>query len=435
MLREDGRKFNEERKIKITKDVNLYAEGSVLIEVGNTKVICTASVSEKVPPFLRGTGKGWVTAEYSMLPRATNERNQREASKGKLTGRTVEIQRLIGRALRSAIDLEKLGERLITIDCDVIQADGGTRTTSITGGYVALALAIKKLLKEEIIEENPLIANVAAISVGKIDSELMVDLKYSEDSAAEVDMNVIMNKKGEFIEVQGTGEESTFTRTELNGLLDLAEASIKRIIDLQDKVIEQENLKIFLATGNKHKIEEISDIFSDIENVEILSIKDGVEIPEVIEDGTTFEENSKKKAVEIAKFLNMITIADDSGLCVDALNGEPGVYSARYSGTGDDLKNNEKLIENLKGIENRKAKFVSVITLAKPNGETFSFEGEILGEIIDNPRGNTGFGYDPHFYVEEYQKTLAQLPELKNKISHRAKALEKLKKELKNILL
>ena len=435
MLREDGRKFNEERKIKITKDVNIYAEGSVLIEVGNTKVICTASVSEKVPPFLRGTGKGWVTAEYSMLPRATNERNQREASKGKLTGRTVEIQRLIGRALRSAIDLEKLGERLITIDCDVIQADGGTRTTSITGGYVALALAVKKLLKEEILEENPLIANVAAISVGKIDSELIVDLKYSEDSAAEVDMNVIMNKKGEFIEVQGTGEESTFTRTELNGLLDLAEASIKRIIDLQDKVIEQENLKIFLATGNKHKIEEISDIFSDIENVEILSIKDGVEIPEVIEDGTTFEENSKKKAVEIAKFLNMITIADDSGLCVDALNGKPGVYSARYSGTGDDLKNNEKLIENLKGVENRKAKFVSVITLAKPNGETFSFEGEILGEIVDNPRGNTGFGYDPHFYVEEYQKTLAQLPELKNKISHRAKALEKLKKELKNILL
>ena len=434
MLREDGRKFNEERKIKITKDVNIYAEGSVLIEVGNTKVICTASVSEKVPPFLRGTGKGWVTAEYSMLPRATNERNQREASKGKLTGRTVEIQRLIGRALRSAIDLEKLGERLITIDCDVIQADGGTRTTSITGGYVALALAIKKLLNDEILEENPL-ANVAAISVGKIDSELMVDLKYSEDSAAEVDMNVIMNKKGEFIEVQGTGEESTFTRAELNGLLDLAEASIKRIIDLQDKVIEQENLKIFLATGNKHKIDEISDIFSDIENVEILSIKDGVEIPEVIEDGTTFEENSKKKAVEIAKFLNMITIADDSGLCVDALNGEPGVYSARYSGTGDDLKNNEKLIENLKGVENRKAKFVSVITLAKPNGETYSFEGEILGEIVDNPRGNTGFGYDPHFYVEEYQKTLAQLPELKNKISHRAKALEKLKKELKNILL
>lgn len=238
MLREDGRKNSEEREIKITKDINIYAEGSVLIEVGNTKVICTASVSEKVPIFIRGTGKGWVTAEYSMLPRATNERNAREASKGKLGGRTVEIQRLIGRSLRAAIDLEKLGEKLITIDCDVIQADGGTRTASITGGYIALALAVKKLMSDEILIENPIISNVAAISVGKIASNLMVDLKYSEDSAAEVDMNVVMNKKGEFIEVQGTGEESTYTRVELNQLLDLAEESIKRIIKLQDKVIE-----------------------------------------------------------------------------------------------------------------------------------------------------------------------------------------------------
>lgn len=239
MLREDGRKSSEEREIKITKDINIYAEGSVLIEVGNTKVICMASVSEKVPMFIRGTGKGWITAEYSMLPRSTNERNTREASKGKLGGRTVEIQRLIGRSLRAAIDLEKLGEKLITIDCDVIQADGGTRTASITGGYIALALAIKKLISEGILTENPIISNVAAISVGKINSTLMVDLKYSEDSAAEVDMNVIMNKKGEFIEIQGTGEESTFTRMELNQFLDLAEESIKRIIKLQDKIIEE----------------------------------------------------------------------------------------------------------------------------------------------------------------------------------------------------
>ena len=175
-MRNNNRRNDEMREVKVTKNYIIHPEGSVLIEFGNTKVICTASVSDKVPSFLRGTGKGWVTAEYSMLPRATNERNQREASKGKLTGRTVEIQRLIGRALRSAIDLEKLGERLITIDCDVIQADGGTRTTSITGGYVALALAIKKLLKDEILEENPLIANVAAISVGKIDSELIKNM-------------------------------------------------------------------------------------------------------------------------------------------------------------------------------------------------------------------------------------------------------------------
>ena len=434
MLREDGRKFNEERKIKITKDVNIYAEGSVLIEVGNTKVICTASVSEKVPPFLRGTGKGWVTAEYSMLPRATGERNQREASKGKLSGRTVEIQRLIGRALRSAIDLEKLGERLITIDCDVIQADGGTRTSSISGGYVALALAIKKLLKEGILEENPIISNVAAISVGKLNSDLIVDLKYSEDSAAEVDMNVIMNKKGEFIEIQGTGEEATFSRKELNGLLDLAESSINRIIELQDNIINDDELKIFLATGNQHKIDEITKIFSDIKNVKILSTKDGISIPEVEEDRDTFEGNSQKKALEIAKYLNMIAIADDSGLCVDSLNGEPGIYSARYSGTGNDLDNNNLLIKNLQGKNDRNAKFVSVISLAKPNGEVYSFRGEIAGKIIDEPRGNTGFGYDPHFFVEELQKTLAELPELKNKISHRAKALEKLKKELKEIL-
>lgn len=235
--REDGRAENQLRKIKITRDFNLYAEGSVLIEFGNTKVICTASVSEKVPPFLKGQGKGWITAEYSMIPRATGERNQRESAKGKLSGRTMEIQRLIGRALRTAIDLDKLGERTVTIDCDVIQADGGTRTTSISGGYIALALAMKKLVNEGILAENPIISNVAAISVGIVGGTPMLDLKYSEDSAAEVDMNVVMNGEGRFVEVQGTGEEATYTRTELNELLDLAEAGINEIIELQNRVI------------------------------------------------------------------------------------------------------------------------------------------------------------------------------------------------------
>lgn len=207
-----------------------------------------------------------------------------------------------------------------------------------------------------------------------------------------------------------------------------------------------EKIKIFLATGNKHKIEEISDIFSDIENIEILSIRDGIEIPEVIEDGKTFEENSVKKAKEIAEFLNMITIADDSGLCVEALNNEPGVYSARYSEAGTDMANNKKLIKNLKDIKNRKAKFVSVISLAKPNKEisktenlkekikVFSFRGEVTGEIVDEAKGTTGFGYDPHFFIKEYNKTLAELPEIKNKISHRANALKKLRAELKEII-
>lgn len=193
-------------------------------------------------------------------------------------------------------------------------------------------------------------------------------------------------------------------------------------------------MKIFLATGNKHKIKEIEKIFK-MDNVEILSINDGIEIPEVEEDGTTFEENSKKKALEIAKFTNMITISDDSGLCVDALGGAPGVYSARYAGEhGNDLDNNKKLVKELQGIENRKARFVCVITLAKPTGETYSFRGEVEGDIIDVPQGTEGFGYDPHFFMKEYRKTLAEIPEIKNKISHRARALEKLKENLDEIL-
>lgn len=235
--REDGRAENQLRKIRITRDFNLYAEGSVLIEFGNTKVICTASVSEKVPSFLKGQGKGWITAEYSMIPRATGERTQRESAKGKLSGRTMEIQRLIGRTLRTAVDLDKLGERTVTIDCDVIQADGGTRTTSISGGYIALALAMNKLVENGVIVESPIISNVAAISVGIVGGTPMLDLKYSEDSAAEVDMNVVMNGDGRFVEVQGTGEEATYTRAELNQLLDLAEAGINEIIELQNKII------------------------------------------------------------------------------------------------------------------------------------------------------------------------------------------------------
>lgn len=194
-------------------------------------------------------------------------------------------------------------------------------------------------------------------------------------------------------------------------------------------------MKIFLATKNKKKIEEISKILEKREDIEILSINNNIEIPEVFEDGKTFEENSKKKALEISKYLNMITIADDSGLCVKALNGEPGVYSARYSGeNATDEANNKKLIENLKGIEDREAKFVAVVTLAKPNGDSYTFTGEIVGEIVDTGRGKDGFGYDPHFYLKEYDKCFAEIPDIKNKISHRAKALEKLENAIDDIL-
>ena len=238
-MRDNGRGLNQLREIKITPNYIIHPEGSVLIEFGNTKVICTATVQDGVPPFLRNSGKGWLTAEYSMLPRATETRNQREAAKGKLTGRTMEIQRLIGRALRTAVDLDSLGEKTIMLDCDVIQADGGTRTASITGAYVALAIACKRVLKDGKIKRDVLKENVAAISVGIVDRKAMLDLKYTEDSAAEVDMNVVMNNKMELIEVQGTGEESTFSRGELNAMLDFAEKGLKEIFELQDKAIEE----------------------------------------------------------------------------------------------------------------------------------------------------------------------------------------------------
>lgn len=221
-MRKNNRKNDELREIKITNNFNIHAEGSVLIEFGNTKVICNATVEEKIPAFLKGKGQGWITAEYSMLPRATNTRNKREASTGKQNARSIEIQRLIGRSIRSSIDLKLLGERTITIDCDVIQADGGTRTASITGAYLALELAIQKLLDDGVIYKNPLVSKVAAISVGKVKGELMLDLDYSEDSIAEVDMNIVMNNKNEFVEIQGTGEESTFTYAQLLSFIELS---------------------------------------------------------------------------------------------------------------------------------------------------------------------------------------------------------------------
>ncbi|ARV47066.1 ribonuclease PH [Bacillus inaquosorum] len=237
-MRHDGRQHDELRPITFDLDFISHPEGSVLITAGNTKVICNASVEDRVPPFLRGGGKGWITAEYSMLPRATNQRTIRESSKGKISGRTMEIQRLIGRALRAVVDLEKLGERTIWIDCDVIQADGGTRTASITGAFLAMSIAIGKLLKAGTIKANPITDFLAAISVG-IDKEqrILLDLNYEEDSSAEVDMNVIMTGSGRFVELQGTGEEATFSREDLNGLLGLAEKGIQELIDKQKEVL------------------------------------------------------------------------------------------------------------------------------------------------------------------------------------------------------
>lgn len=244
-MRQDGREHNELRTIHIEPNYIMHPEGSVLISVGNTKVICSATIEERVPPFMRGQGKGWVTAEYAMLPRATAQRNIRESSKGKVAGRTMEIQRLIGRALRSVVDLGKVGERTLWIDCDVIQADGGTRTASITGAYVAMVMAFQKALDRRLIKEMPIKTSLAATSVGIHPKHgPILDLCYEEDSTADVDMNVVMTGKGEFVEIQGTGEEETFTEEQLASLISLAKKGIAELSDYQNQVIiEQKNGK------------------------------------------------------------------------------------------------------------------------------------------------------------------------------------------------
>ncbi|MFA7096953.1 MAG: ribonuclease PH [Gammaproteobacteria bacterium] len=237
-MRPSGRANNELRPIRLTRNYTKYAEGSVLVEFGDTKVICNATVEERVPQFLKGKGQGWVTAEYGMLPRSTGQRMGREAAQGRQGGRTMEIQRLIGRSLRAVVDLSALGERTITVDCDVIQADGGTRTASITGGYVALVDAVRHLTRNRILRKNPIHGYVASVSVGIYQGEPVLDLDYQEDSEAETDMNVVMNDGGAFIEIQGTAEGHAFRMDELMAMLELAKGGIAQLIEKQRAVLD-----------------------------------------------------------------------------------------------------------------------------------------------------------------------------------------------------
>ncbi len=236
MQRNDGRAPNQLRSIKVTKNYITHPEGSCLIEFGETRVVCTASVEENVPRFLKNSGKGWVTSEYGMLPRSCNTRIKRERTSG--SGRSQEIQRLIGRSLRSVVQMDKLGERTVKIDCDVIQADGGTRTAAITGGFIALALALQKIQKQGLIEENPLTDYVAAISVGVFQGAPVLDLNYQEDSNADMDMNVVMVGKGDFVEVQGTAEGKPFSKKEMDSLLDLAKKGIEELVEIQKGIVD-----------------------------------------------------------------------------------------------------------------------------------------------------------------------------------------------------
>lgn len=420
------------RPVTITTGFTEMAAGSALIECGRTKVLCTASVSEGVPPFLRGSGKGWLTAEYAMLPGSTPDRKSREFLKR--DGRSIEIQRLIGRSLRTALDFYRLGERTVTVDCDVLQADGGTRTASITGGFVALCLAVDKLMNEGKLADSPIVRQVAAVSCGLVNDRQLLDLEYIEDSAAQADMNLVAARDGAgetaFTEVQITGEKRTVSRAELNGLMDLGEAGIRSLMEMQRKALGDAVSRIcqkpglILASNNFGKLKEMKALFGD--RFDVRTMRDAGVMLEVEETGDTFEENAVLKAEALLKITGRASVADDSGLSVDALGGQPGVYSARYCGVhGDDAANNEKLLNEMQDVADadRTARFVCAMALARPGRETLVVRGECEGTILRAPKGDGGFGYDPLFFSKDLGVSFSEASmEAKAEISHRGRA-------------
>ena len=436
-MRADGRQPDEKRPVKIDTDFVRTAYGSCLIATGNTRVICTASVEETVPPFLKGKGKGWVTAAYAMLPASTTERKKRDGIK--TDGRGVEIQRLIGRALRQAVDLTKLGERTITLDCDVLEADGGTRTASITGAMVALTCAIDRLVREKKLLISPIIHQVAAISAGIVDDVPCLDLCYQEDSRAQVDMNFVMNEKGEFIELQGTGEGRAFSGSELDALMSHGRKGISELMAVQREALGERTAQIapkpllLAATGNEHKLKELQEMFRDYYTLAPMS--DAGFFGPIDENASTFAGNAAIKAEAVCEATGLPAIADDSGLEVDALDGEPGVLSARYAGEhGNDEANNDLLLSRMEGRKDRSAAFRCALALKIPGKDTLIAEGKCPGTILYERRGTGGFGYDPLFLYEPMGKTYAEMNEQeKNGISHRARAAEKMREIMKEI--
>lgn len=438
MNRLDLRPFSEPRPVTLDMGFMKTAQGSCLIATGKTRVICTASVEEGVPPFLRGAGKGWITAEYAMLPASTGRRKARDGIKK--DGRSVEIQRLIGRSLRQAVDLTLLGERTITLDCDVLEADGGTRTAAITGAYAALVMAVNKLTQNGLLSQNPIVGQVAAISAGIVENQSMLDLCYAEDSAAQTDMNVVMNQRGEFIEVQGTGEGRAFTSREMDTLLTYSRGGIRRLMAAQREALVDYGagllppVRLVAATGNAHKLKELRGIFG--RSYEVVGMKDiGLAI-DIDENGDTFEANAILKAEAVMRETGLVALADDSGLCVDALGGAPGTRSARYAGEhGDDGANNNLLLQNMEGIGDRRCRFVCAMALALPGEKARVVRAECEGTLLAEGAGESGFGYDPLFLYENGQ-TFAQMSDKeKNRISHRARAAEAMRAVLAEVFL
>ncbi|MDT2763096.1 XTP/dITP diphosphatase [Enterococcus asini] len=428
-MRHTGRTPRELRNIQIKTNVFKYPEGSVVIAFGDTEVICNATVQPQASKQAT-SGQGWISVEYNQLPRATGQRQSRKSPAAAET-----IAETIGKALRGVCDLSRLAEREIVIDCDVVQADGGTQSASLTGAFVALRLAVNRLLAQNELANDPIRENVAGVGVALLpDGTCVLDPDEYEEEQALVGMSLVMNEGGDFLSIQAFGADTSFSGNDLNELLHYGAVGIESLIASQkealvDKTHEVPEKTIVIATGNVGKAKEFAALFGAA-GYEIKTLKDFPDLPDVAETGTTFEANARLKAETISQLIQQPVLADDSGLCVDALSGMPGVYSARFAGEQkSDAANNAKLLHELYDVpdEKRGAHFHCTLVFAAPQKDSLVVSADWYGWIGRIPRGDYGFGYDPLFIPDGMEKTSAELlPAEKNHLSHRGQAMAKL---------
>lgn len=430
MIRHTGRTPRELRNIQIKTNVFKYPEGSVVISFGDTEVICNATVQPQASKQA-ASGQGWISVEYNQLPRATGQRQNRRS----LAAADENLAETIGKALRGVCDLSRLAEREIVIDCDVVQADGGTQSASLTGAFVALRLAVNRLLAQNELASDPIRENVAGVGVALLpDGTCVLDPDEYEEEQALVGMSLVMNEGGDFLSIQAFGADTSFSGNDLNELLHYGAVGIESLIASQkealvDKTHEVPEKTIVIATGNVGKAKEFAALFGAA-GYEIKTLKDFPDLPDVAETGTTFEANARLKAETISQLIQQPVLADDSGLCVDALSGMPGVYSARFAGEQkSDAANNAKLLHELYDVpdEKRGAHFHCTLVFAAPQKDSLVVSADWYGRIGRIPRGDYGFGYDPLFIPDGMEKTSAELlPAEKNHLSHRGQAMAKL---------
>lgn len=429
MIRHTGRTPRELRNIQVKTNVFKYPEGSVVIAFGDTEVICNATV-QPLASKQAASGQGWISVEYNQLPRATGQRQSRKSPAA-----ADAIAETIGKALRGVCDLSRLAEREIVIDCDVVQADGGTQSASLTGAFVALRLAVNRLLAQNELASDPIRENVAGVGVALLpDGTCVLDPDEYEEEQALVGMSLVMNEGGDFLSIQAFGADTSFSGNDLNELLHYGAVGIESLIASQkealvDKTHEVPEKTIVIATGNVGKAKEFAALFGAA-GYEIKTLKDFPDLPDVAETGTTFEANARLKAETISQLIQQPVLADDSGLCVDALSGMPGVYSARFAGEQkSDAANNAKLLHELYDVpdEKRGAHFHCTLVFAAPQKDSLVVSADWYGRIGRIPRGDYGFGYDPLFIPDGMEKTSAELlPAEKNHLSHRGQAMAKL---------